>query len=155
MGLAVENTHAIALILILGTWVSQAMSRTLNADAIAEKHEQWMAEHRRTYADNVEKDKRFKIFKHNLDFIDKLNSQGNRTYKLGINKFADLTHEEFLRYYTGYEKPTNSNPSPKKYFKHDEVTDVPDSVDWRDQGAVTPIKQQSKCGKQRTIYIYM
>ncbi|KAL5576578.1 hypothetical protein UlMin_018277 [Ulmus minor] len=125
---------------------SQATSRTFHEDAIAEKHEQWMAEHSRTYGDSAEKEKRFKIFKHNVDFIEKFNSEGNRTYKLGINRFSDLTDEEFLRYYTGSKKPITSNPSSYNSFRYEKVTDIPNSLDWREQGAVTHVKYQGRCG---------
>jgi hypothetical protein len=32
-------------------------------------------------------------------------------------------------------------------FKYENVTDVPSAVDWRQEWAVTPIKDQGKCGK--------
>ncbi|KAL5575151.1 hypothetical protein UlMin_016850 [Ulmus minor] len=146
MGLTLKNTLAIALFFILGMLASQATSRTFHEDALSEKHKQWMAEHSRSYADSAEREKRFKIFKDNVDFIEKFNSEGNHTYKLGINRFSDLTDEEFLRYYTGSKKPITSNPSPYKSFKYENVTNIPDSLDWREQGAVTKIKDQGQCG---------
>ena len=50
----------------------------------------------RTYASDAEKEKRFKIFKDNVNFIEQFNKGGKRTYKLNINKFADFTNEEVL-----------------------------------------------------------
>jgi hypothetical protein len=47
-----------------------------------------------------ENDKRFKIFKDNLRFIDQHNSE-NRTYKVGLNQFADLSNEEYQAIYLG------------------------------------------------------
>lgn len=43
--------------------------------------------------------KRMEIFCDNLEFIDTHNAR-NKTYTLGLNAFAHLTHEEFLNTYT-------------------------------------------------------
>ena len=32
-------------------------------------------------------------------------------------------------------------------FLHGNVSDLPTSIDWREQGAVTPFKDQGECGK--------
>ncbi|XVF40357.1 hypothetical protein PTKIN_Ptkin01aG0107000 [Pterospermum kingtungense] len=140
-------TLSIVLFLIFGTLASQAMSRTLQEAVIANKHEQWMARYGRVYENQSEKDRRFKIFKDNLEYIDNFNSAGNRSYKLSINEFSDFTHEEFLAAYTGYKK--RYNPTSKTItssFMYENLTDIPTSLDWRDQGAVTPIKNQGSCG---------
>ena len=59
---------------ILETLISQAMCRTLLEDSLAERHEQWMVQYGRSYKDSAEKEKRFKIFKDNVEYIDKFNN---------------------------------------------------------------------------------
>lgn len=150
----------VLVLVILGTCASQAMSRRIleasTIDPIAQKHEQWMAEHGRTYKDNEEKQKRLQIFKDNMDFVNKVN-EGNRTYKLSANKFADLTNEEFRASRTGYklsnEPKSPTTASTDSSFKYASVTNVPGSMDWRKEGAVTAVKDQGKCGKIRLIII--
>ncbi|KAK9220730.1 hypothetical protein WN944_009153 [Citrus x changshan-huyou] len=89
--------------------------------SIAEKHEKWMAEHGRSYKDELEKDMRFKIFKQNLEYIDKVNNNNNsneginRTYKLGTNQFSDLTNAEFRASYAGNSMAITSQHSSLKY----------------------------------------
>lgn len=59
-----------------------------------------MFRHGRVYEDEVEKQKRFKIFKQNVVFIDSFNNAKNLAYKLSVNEFAD---EEFKASRNGYK----------------------------------------------------
>ncbi|GAB2234267.1 hypothetical protein Droror1_Dr00003513 [Drosera rotundifolia] len=68
----------------------------------------------------------------------------NRSFTLGLNAFTDLTNEEFGASHNGYRRPASSLKST--YFKYENLTDVPASVDWVANGAVTPIKDQGQCG---------
>ncbi|GMY37567.1 senescence-specific cysteine protease sag12 [Fagus crenata] len=105
-----------------------------------------ISQYGRNYVDGVEKERGFKIFKDNVEFIDKFNNEGNRTYKLSVNEFTDLTNEEFVASHTGYKIPTQPTSSKTTTFKYDSLTKVPTSMDWRDKGVVTPIKYQRQCG---------
>ncbi|KAI9199184.1 hypothetical protein LWI28_028945 [Acer negundo] len=97
-----QKTFIITMFIILVTWASQAMSRAMLQEAsIVELHEKWMAQFGRTYVDGAEKDKRFKIFKENYEYVERFNNAGNNTYKLGINGFSYITDEEFQASHTG------------------------------------------------------
>ncbi|KAK0579570.1 hypothetical protein LWI29_028090 [Acer saccharum] len=149
MALTHEKAFVIPLLMVLVTLAShQAASRTLDVDFIAQKHEQWIAQHGRTYLDSAEKERRFQIFKKNYDYIEKFNSAGNNTYKLGTNAFTDLTNEEFLASHTGLKMPLNPRlPNiTASYDTYDNPTEVADSIDWREKGAVSEIKDQGNCG---------
>ncbi|KAE8684260.1 Receptor like protein 25 [Hibiscus syriacus] len=136
----------IVLFLIAGILVSQAMSRTVHESAIDE-HEKWMVKHGRTYKDRAEKDKRFKIFKENFEYVHNFNNEGNTSYKLSINKYSDLTHDEFVAARTGDVNPSDTVASTETVFQYAEFTDIPSSLDWRTEGAVTAVKNQHRCGK--------
>ena len=99
----------------------------------------------RVYLDTNEKEKRFKIFKENVARIDSFNSANKRPYKLGVNKFADLTNEEFKATRNRYKDHICSPRAAS--FKYANVTAVPATIDWRKKGAVTPIKNQEQCGE--------
>ncbi|KAI4314994.1 hypothetical protein L6164_027848 [Bauhinia variegata] len=112
-------------------------------------YEAWLVKHQKVYNALGEKNKRFLVFKDNLRFIDEHNAQ-NRTYKLGLNSFADLTNEEYRAKYFG------TRPDPKRIvmkaknsghrYAYNAGDKLPVHVDWRVKGAVSPIKDQGSCG---------
>ena len=85
---------------------------------------------------------RFEVFKRNTldDF-----SNDEKTYKAGITKFSDLTKQEFTKIYLNlnYDAMAMSNFNPT-YVKT--KNSAPDSFSWRDEGVVSPVKDQGSCG---------
>ncbi|KAF4353196.1 hypothetical protein F8388_014664 [Cannabis sativa] len=139
------------IVFILGLWWGNSQVilslRTLHESALIDMHEQWMAQYERTYTDDIEKKRRFEIFKNNLNFIENFNQQPNRTYKVGINKFTDLSEDEFQRHFTGLKMPLVSSSSSTGFrYENLMVEDISDNVDWRNEGAVTDVKNQNQCG---------
>ncbi|CAH1188083.1 unnamed protein product [Phyllotreta striolata] len=101
-------------------------------------------DHNRQYASADEEAKRFEIFRANLQSIMENNlkyERGQTTYKMGINKFTDMTQEERVeKYLTKIEPPTHRDEAELP------LTDVPESKDWAAEGMVTKIKDQEACG---------
>jgi cathepsin F len=109
------------------------------------KFKQFVITHKKTYS-NAEFPTRLAIFKDNLVKIERLNAQ-SRLAKFGVNKFADLSTDEFKSLYMG-TKPFKNNPSWPMLptLSEQQLKDTPISWDWRDHGAVTPVKDQGQCG---------
>lgn len=114
-----------------------------------------MAQHGRTYKDAMEKDRRFAIFKSNVEYVESSNSALGKDYKLKINEFADLTNEEFRAFRNGFRRPKAKIRSTKDgtSFRYANFTDVPSSIDWRNKGAVIPVKDQGRCGKKSRNFL--
>jgi len=86
---------------------------------------------------------RFNNFKSNLAFINAHNARNDVTFKVAMNKFGDLTSEEFGRLFNGLRVPQGYVHQAS--FVNPQVA-LPDTWDWNAQGAVTPIKDQGQCG---------
>jgi len=133
-------------LLILGVWAFQASaSRKLSMMPMSERHEQWMSQYGRVYKDAAEKAHRLGIFKSNMELIETFNG-GNQKFKLGANQFADLTNDEYVEICSGFHPPLMTTVKAANGFRYEYATDLPPSIDWRVEGAVTPVKHQGNCG---------
>ncbi|KAL8145227.1 low-temperature-induced cysteine proteinase-like [Apium graveolens] len=118
-------------------------------DEVLTMYNSWLVKHGKSYNALGEKEKRFQIFKDNLRYIDNHNADPDRSFELGLNKFADLTNEEYRSKYMG-TKSRDSRPKLSKGRSDRYATvageTLPDSIDWREKGAVAAIKDQGGCG---------
>jgi len=102
----------------------------------------------RVYENAEEQAKRFAIFADNYIFMQQENAKGHK-YTLGTNEFSDLTSEEFRAQYLNYKRPAHEELwGGLAHLGTHEYSGAPlaDSVDWTTKGAVTPVKNQAKCG---------
>jgi len=77
-----------------------------------------------------------------MDFVFKHNSE-KHSYTVGLNKFADLTSEQFVKVFTGLKMPQDLSSWQKGITT---TPNLPATWDWRNKNAVTPIKNQEQCG---------
>jgi len=79
-------------------------------------------------------------FANNLEFVRRHNAEhalGLHTFTVGINKFSDMSGEEFKKQYLS-PKPLVDVPQKIKAVKGD----WPDSINWVEKGYVTGVKDQ-------------
>ncbi|KAJ8273632.1 hypothetical protein GJAV_G00103810 [Gymnothorax javanicus] len=106
----------------------------------------WKAKHSKAYEHQVEEHGRRRIWEKNLRMIFLHNlemSMGLHSYDLAMNHLGDLTAEE-IQTLTGVRVPSDLERGPS--FVMSAGDDVPDLVDWRQQGYVTDVKMQGGCG---------
>ena len=93
----------------------------------------FIVEYNRYYETKEEYDLRLAIFEQKLQFFEEFNA-GEHKFKVGINKFADWTEDE-------YKGLLGLRPGRGDARHIDLPIDgYPDSLDWRSKGAVTPVK---------------
>jgi len=109
-------------------------------DQVADAWTVWKRTYGRTYGTNSDEAYRYSVFQKNYNYVNSTNSRQS-SYKVGLNKFADMTNEEFKAQYRNLKQKT----TPKKNVKLLNEYNTPSSVDWRGQ-AVTPVKDQGQCG---------
>lgn len=123
-------------------------------DVIKEEWHAFKLHHSKKYKSETEEKFRMKIYAENRHKIAKHNQKyaaGEVSYKLGLNKYADMLHHEFVDKMNGFNrsnailKGTERNWEGVTYIAPANVQ-VPESVDWRQLGAVTPVKDQGHCG---------
>lgn len=101
--------------------------------------------------------KRKAIFENRLKSILAHNEDPSMTWQRGINKFADLTPDEFAasgrlgynkalaRAYAALESSPKSS-SRVSHSSHDPFASLPKSFDWREKGVISNVKDQGHCG---------
>jgi C1A family cysteine protease len=100
----------------------------------------------------AEFEERFNTFVANAEKLSELlRAKGERTFEMGLNHFADMSDEEF-RSSVLMQKDTLAAMLQKYGLPtlsaavESEKVQVPTSVDWRQKGAVSKIKDQAICG---------
>jgi len=107
----------------------------------------------RNYGSVAEADHRFLNFKATVARNVQLNKE-NPKARFGINKFADLSAEEFRRSYLMPINSTGKMTHIPKFYKHKvdipavrlQKSCLPTGVDWVAKGATTAVKNQGQCG---------
>ena len=70
---------------------------------------------------------------------------------LGVTRFSDLTPEEFAAEFLGTRVTSEQIARRKAHPSANHLEELPTeglpmSFDWREKGAVTPVKNQGQCG---------
>jgi cathepsin L len=107
----------------------------------------WKTSFNKQYS-NVEESVRRAIWESNLKIVQEHNLEadlGLHTYWLGMNAYADMTNAEFNRVMNGFNATRQASRN-RQTFTFDPSLELPDTVDWRTKGYVTPVKDQGQCG---------
>ena len=134
------------VILFVAIFALAGFATATNMEEFSNLWSAWKTLHQKTYASQEEDIERFVVFVENYHRVIKFNSENDST-RLALNKFADLTKQEFKAQMTGGAfVETNQDFVRERTAETESVGVLPVSVDWRAKGAVTPVKDQGQCG---------
>ncbi|CAH1391948.1 unnamed protein product [Nezara viridula] len=115
--------------------------------AIKEQWTSFKRQHGKTY-NSIEEDRlRMNIFTDHLKMIEEHNAKfeaGLVTYSMKMNFLGDLLPEEVTQ--LGFNRTGEMRQVPSFTFIPPANVEIPESIDWRTSGAVTPVKNQGSCG---------
>ncbi|KAK6115782.1 hypothetical protein DH2020_008051 [Rehmannia glutinosa] len=126
---------------------------TCKSSSISDLFDSWCKEYGKTYTSEQEREHRLKVFEKNYEYVNQQNIRANSSYTLSLNAFADLTNHEFKAKYLGLSPSAsdllirlNNGPAAIDGPNFVQESDIPSSLDWRNKGAVTGVKDQGSCG---------
>jgi C1A family cysteine protease len=129
------------MLALLSLTCAAASSNLLLCDSFqcAPTFSAWSARHAKTYSGATESDYRESVYYSNVKKIN-MHNDGNSSWTMAVNKYADLTASEFKNRFYGF----NHTVVPESNVTM--LGAPPASVDWTKKGAVTPVKNQEQCG---------
>lgn len=119
-----------------------ATALTPSTNDIQYLFEAWKNQYKHHFTSPSHYVKAFDTFSRHTEKIQQHNQKTSSSYKLSHNQYSYIPNEEFRKIFTPRRFKIKSSTGPVTH----QSTSVPESVDWRDRGAVTPVKNQQQCG---------
>ena len=105
----------------------------------------FLAYHGKSYGTKEEYLFRLQIYADNVKKIEQHNEQYPDDAVWGTNHMSDWTPQEYKRL-LGYKAPARKPAAPESTDRRQMEALKDTAIDWRDKGAVTPVKNQGQCG---------
>lgn len=109
--------------------------------------EEWKDRFEKEYESDTMELYRHTIWEANKKRVDEHNSHLDTwSFRMEMNEFADYDSAEFSRIYNGLLPNRKRVNSTRLHVRRLAAHQTPDSVDWREKGVVSEVKNQGQCG---------
>jgi cathepsin L len=99
----------------------------------------------KNYENDEEEMRRNIIWQSNKQYIEAHNENADKFgFELGMNALGDLESHEVVDLFNGYNQEMKN--SSRRVFTYNPNIEAEATVDWREKGAVTGVKNQGQCG---------
>jgi len=130
--------------------VAFLLALTATEASLRSEFAEWKKAHGKVYASAADEELRFTVWQFNLARVQEQQSMAAQPGsglegQFGMSFNADMTPQEFHKQYLMCHKAQPRDRSlPREFYNFN--APIPDSFDWREKGAVTPVKDQGQCG---------
>jgi len=135
-------------ILLLAASVFAGFAEDIKSE-FSDEFDTWTKLYRKEYDSIEEKIMRFTVWLNNLRYVNQHNleySLKKHSYRLALNEQSDMSINEVRSTMNGYMMSRPRNITSVERFHPSHYPQVPQSVDWREKGYVTEVKNQGQCG---------
>jgi len=144
-----KTLFAIAVVgaMITGFGVYEAINSNSEGitSEVIDAYNLWKAKHGKLYSSQSEHNFRLGVFAANYHKVNAHNAKG-LSWTEGLNMFADLSGEEFVKGYLGFKPRESVDVDSLVYADESVPEDIPTELDWTKLNAVTAVKNQGMCG---------
>lgn len=139
------------LMVLAGMWVVEGLPTAAvgEEDPRVAQFARWKQVHGKEYGTSEEHEARFAAWKDNLVVVvahNEAHARGEKSFRLGMNKLADMSNQEYRSKLLSYRSNTMRTTTPIATYEYDASLAVPDEWDWRPLGVVNKVKDQAQCG---------
>eukprot|EP00996_Jenningsia_fusiforme_P001333 NODE_2220_length_1259_cov_93.727273_g2021_i0.p1 GENE.NODE_2220_length_1259_cov_93.727273_g2021_i0~~NODE_2220_length_1259_cov_93.727273_g2021_i0.p1 ORF type:complete len:387 (-),score=75.96 NODE_2220_length_1259_cov_93.727273_g2021_i0:97-1203(-) len=136
----------LAFALLLSLLSSTASVRSWRDVHAGYTFEAYVAEHNKAYANAEEAQMRRGVFERRLKEIVKHNADASKTWKETVNHLTDHTDAELSAMRGHRVGAVPRGAAPGLHSVSTAISGLPKYVDWREQGVMSEVKDQGRCG---------
>lgn len=118
----------------------------LQSNPIDSMFSHYLAKYGKHYPTKEEYIRRRDLFAAQFNWIQESNARNGASYYVGLNRFSDLTEEEFQVYLGDNGQPDQVSTETETHSGHPLSQQEVVPIDWRTKGVVGPVKDQGHCG---------